>query len=289
MQQPGTVTAPANMSLSDAVKDAFTKDGIAGDTELTPDNTTGETKVTKPAPTEKNAEQTAKTEEVDDTFEVDASAEEIGHALALHRAVTDPKTRAGIITELASKAGIDLTKPAEVKQMTTDLTEILKESLGDEYDLLSGAKLALAIEKAIKIRLDQALNPITTRIAEREAREQQEQADSAMGALWDRQKVDAKERPKVAELMMKKMRQVAPGEGANAHEYLDDIYSLVQRDVEKARAVKTTVKRIVSNAQDVNRTSGDGGTDDTRLKTGSKLPSISEAVAAAFRNERLED
>ena len=291
----GSVAVPDKpadgMSLSDAVKDAFTKEGVGADDKLAPDHATGETKVEKtenaaPAKVEAKKEDD---EQVDDLFEVDASQEEIGHALALHRAISDPKTRAGIIAQLAEKAGVDLTKPKEVKQMASDLTEILKESLGDSYDLLSGPQLAIAIEKAIRIKLEQVVKPITEKLAEREAKEAQDNADSAMAQLWDRQKVEAKDRPKIAELMMKKMKQIAPGDGANAHEYLDDIYSLVQRDVEKARAVKTTVKRITQNAQDVNRTSGDGGTDDTRVKTGSRLPSIRESIEAAYRNERLEE
>lgn len=294
----GTTTVSAtennapNVSLSDAVKDAFDKNGIDPDAELKPDHATGETKVIKKDEKSKTAEpeKTAETDkEVEDTFEVDASQEEIGHALALHRALADPKSRAGIIAQLAEKAGYDLGSKKEVKQLSEDIEEILKESLGDSYDLLSGPQLAKAIDRVLDVRVKKLVDPVVERLNASEMKAQQEQANASLATLWERQKVDPKERTKVADLMLKKMNQVRPGEGVSADEYLDDIYSLVQRDVEKARAVKTTVRRITQNAQDVNRTSGDGGTDDKRVKTGSKLPSISEAVAAAWRGETLED
>jgi hypothetical protein len=89
--------------------------------------------------------------------------------------------------------------------------------------------------------------------------------------------------------MMEKMKVLPASSGTDVNAYLDDIFTLVTRDTEAARTVKRTVTKIKQNAQDVSRTSGDGGTgNDKRVKVGSKLPSVKEAVAAAFRGEKFD-
>ncbi len=286
MPQGTNVTDPnAAISLKEAVAGAFKDDGLEDDVAVVPAEEGAPPAVRK----EPTVAKAPVAEVEDETFEIDASAEEIGHALALHRSLVDPNKRNGIIQQLIEKSGYKIETKAQAQQFADDLQSIFKEELGESYELLSGDKLQRAVERAVTTRVEKTLAPVLQRIQAAEEHTQRQLADAEMASLWERNKIAAKDRPKLAEAMTKKMRQIAPGEGVTAGEYMDDILSLVNRDAEKARAVTTTVKRIRNNANDANTASGGSDGDDTRIKTGSRLPSANEAVAAAFRNERLEE
>lgn len=312
--------AQSSQTLHDAVRNAFTQEvGTDKDVNLKVNNATGEVEIKDGAAPnlvkqrqqqqqrqqqeekvdgqevkeDDNTDDKKGTEENDDVFEIDASSEEIGHALALHRGLADPKQRGNIIRQLFQQAGLEIpqTKQEEKKAAVT-IDQILKEVLGESYDIHSGDKLAVAFERYGKLLLEQfneSVQPLQQRVLQAEERAHREEADAAMSNLWAKHKVPQNDRAKISEAMMRKMKQFAPGEGVSASEYLDSMYSLAMRDVETARAVKTTVKRIQRNAQDVRDTSGDGGSDDKRIKTGSRLPSIRESIAAAYRGETLEE
>lgn len=283
--------AVESTSIRDAVRGAMTEAVGEGDKALKTDAATGDVvvddKEDKPDKSDKTDESTASDEE---TFEIDASAEEIGNALALFRSIADPKTRIGVLQQLAKQGGYDLGKPQQVEQLADDITAILRESLGDSYDLLAGDKLGKALEKVLESKVKKLTDPILERISNAEKLHYQQQSAAALNNLWSRHQVPEGQREKIAGQMMAKMKQLPPSTDTLADEYLDDIYHLVQRDTDRARTVKTTVKKIQQNAQDATRkgASGEGG-DEKRIKTGSRLPSVKESVAAAFRNERLEE
>jgi len=230
-------------------------------------------------------------EEDDDVVEIDASPEEIRNALNLMRALANPETASQTMQELAQVTGYKLETKKQVQQFERDVKTVLKEKLGDSYDLLSGDKLAEAFDALLEERVGKITKPVLERIENTERAANEQKANAAMDALWARTNItDKAQREKIAGKMVEKMKVLPAGPATDISSYLDDIYSLVTRDTEAARTVKKTVTKIKNNAKDA-RTSGDGnnGTDDKRVHTGSKLPSIREAVAAAFRGEKLEE
>jgi hypothetical protein len=70
-------------------------------------------------------------------------------------------------------------------------------------------------------------------------------------------------------------------------QYLDDIYYLVNRSATETKVVKETVEKINRNAKGAQRTPGTEINEDN-IKKGSRIPTLKEAVEAAFRGERLE-
>lgn len=230
-------------------------------------------------------------EEEDDVVEIDASPEEIKNALNLMRALANPETASQTMQELAQVTGYKLETKKQVQQFERDVKTVLREKLGDSYELLSGDKLAEAFDALLEERVGKITKPVLERIENTERAANEQKANAAMDALWARTNItDKAQREKIAGKMVEKMKVLPAGPATDISSYLDDIYSLVTRDTEAARTVKKTVTKIKNNAKDA-RTSGDGntGTDDKRVHTGSKLPSVKEAVAAAFRGERLEE
>jgi len=271
-------------------------------TEKGDESTTGETEGTTEDKAEENkpeAKVESKTETPEETaIEIDATEDEIKNGLKLFRSLANPTERAQVIEYLAKVGGYDLTKRGEVKQLERDTKTILREKLGDAYEILGGDKLGDAfdalltdrVEARVKTRVEELTKPALEKIAATELAVNQQKANTAMESFFTRHKIEAKDRERVADKMMKKMetRPVAPN--SDVSEYLDDMYYLVSKSDNEARTVKKVVTKIRTNAQEVSRTSGEGsGIDESRLtnRTG-KLPSLDEAVKAGFRGERLE-
>lgn len=277
----------ADTDLKTAITEAFNKPADVAVDDKTPpvdDKAPVEDKKPPVEPDKKDDE------DEDNIVEFDASPEELRNALSLFRSVGNPETRKAALEQIARAAGIKLETKADEKKLVTDINGILKETLGDSYELLSGDKLALAFEKIVKGEVDKVVNPLLEKLSQREQVDIQQKADGALADLWKRKEItDPKKREEISGLMTKKMKSLPPGDGISANEYLDDIFALVSSGDNEARKVRDKMTRIRTNAKETDRVSGDGGVEDKRVKTGSKVPSLNESIAAAFRGERLEE
>jgi hypothetical protein len=291
--------APAATSLKDSVLQAFAEaekasgaapvtEGETGEGSGTGESTGEGGESTKgTGETDREGEATGKEDEV---VEFDASPEEIRAGLSILRSLGNPETAAETIQELAKVGGYDLTKKSDVKALEKDAKSILKEKLGASYDIIGGDALAEAFQAIIDNEVGKQTKPVMDKLNVAEMQANQSKADAAMDAMWSRHNVtDTKLREKVAGVMLSKMKVMPATPNADINTYLDDMYALATRDTERARTVKSVVKKIETNANDVSRTSGEGsGIDESRVRQGSKLPSISEAVKAAFAGKKLD-
>jgi hypothetical protein len=293
--------ADTNLSLKDTVLAAYNEQAKAegaipaGEVKVVDDKiVTDEAPEEVKEPVKEPAKELEKEEakEEDDVVEIDASPDEIRSALNIFRKLSSKETSAQTLQELMRVTGYDPAKPADVKQIKRDLKTIMREKLGDSYDLLSGDKLAEAMEEVLDTRVKEVTEPVLNRIAEAERTAHLEQANTAMDSLWKRHDVkDPKVREQISGKMMERMQVMPPGAGVDVSSYLDDVYYLVTRDSDAARAVKKTVTKIRQNAKDVRETSGGGNSPDegrVKIGPGGKLPSLKESIAAAFRGEKFD-
>lgn len=272
-------------TVKDALIEALNEGAKTSEKPPVEDKKVPEPKIEVKEPTPEPEEE----DEDENIHEFDASPEELRNALSLFRSIADPKTRKDALKQIAQNSGINLETKADERALEKSISDILREQLGDSYELLSGDKLGAALERIVSGEVTKATKPLLDRVTQSERAQAERQANTAMDDLWKRKEVsDPKKREEISGRMMQKMKNMPPGEGASSEEYLDDIFSLVNRDEEVARGVKDRVTRIRTNAKDVSRTSGEG-TEEKRVKMGSNMPSVKESVAAAFRGERFED
>lgn len=281
-----------SLTLSESVADAIKKEVPEGDGTTKVEETKVEAPPAekKPPISETKVETTEEEEDEDDgVIEIDASPEEINNALALFRSIANPQTRSSALAEIAKNAGIKLETKADETKLAKDVATLLKDALGDSFDLLSGDKLAKGIGDIVKQEAQKLLDPVLAKLNEAEATRYKNDADNALSELWKRQKIDDnKLREQISSKMLAKMKVMPASKDANANEYLDDIFALVHKGDSDSRQIRDKVTRIKTNAKETQRASGDGG-DEKRIKTGSKLPSIRESVQAAMRGEKLEE
>lgn len=244
-------------ALDDAVKTAVT-------TEITQPATEPKTETKVEAPPQETAEQ-IKTRD----------------ALRLYEALEDPTIGPGVIKELAKRAGIaasedKITPTAAVKTVV----DVLKENLGEDYGFLAD-KLANGIQTIVNQIFDERIKPIQGMTESAIERAVVRETDASFAKFHSQYK-DAKDFDKEMTELSKKM----PYDGSYPmEEYLGNLYKIVTSDRKEAKTVEKTVNKINQNAKELRDSSTE--VTETRVTKGSKLPSLNESIAAAFRGERL--
>lgn len=262
--------------------------GSSGTNETTPSDKGDEKGTGTETKADEKVPETSRREDRSETrgeLEVDASPEEIKAALTFFRGLASEEGRSATLEYLAKQAGYDLTRKAEAKQFVRDTRSVLKEKLGNTYDIIEGDKLAEAFDELLSHKVEAQLKPALERVALSERAANEQRANAAMENFFTRHKIPHAERENVAASLMKKAQRFQAGENVSVDEYLDDVYSLVNHDTARARELKDRSERIARNANEV-QTSGKGGSSET-VKV-SKLPTLKEAVEAAAAGRKLE-
>lgn len=258
----------ANTTLDDAVKTAVAE------------NPPVETTEQKVEATETKTEQKGETK-VEPTAEEIAYQEKVDKAVRLFDALSDPNVGRSVVEELARKAGvIGAAEGKSDRQIAKTVLDVFKEHLGTEYEWMA-ERIAPAIDQIVKQTVAEQIKPVQLQATEAQERAIKADVDKSF-AVFESKHKDAKE----VEKDMLEMSKRHPFNGEYPmEEYLEDIYKLVTVDKKEAKVIKTTVDKINKNAQELRDSSTE--VQETRVTKGSKLPSLNEAVAAAFRNERL--
>lgn len=275
-------------TLDEAIRDAVEKNPPPPDAAM--EELLGKTEETPQPKKEEIKKEEPKAEE--ETENVDADIDEVKKALVFYRALSDPKQSKDLAEAIAKNAGYDLTKTQEVKQLNKDIKSILREKLGDNYDVLSGDKLSEAFEEALSLKVNDIVTektkPVLDRMSNAEKVENDRKAATAMDDFFKRNDIPEANREAVAGKMMGKMRVMPATAETPIDSYLDDLYLITHREATATKTVKNTVKKINENAKERN-SSGEGTGNEDRIKRGSAMPSLDESVRAAFKGVRLDD
>jgi hypothetical protein len=208
------------------------------------------------------------------------------NAITLYDALLDPEKRKGVVEYLAKEVGLDPGRPQDVRQVQRSTVEFLKEKLGPVYSDMADA-LGPAFDELIAAKVKEQTKPLEDEIRASAQQAAQQQANSAMDSFYKRNNIPESSRAGLEAKLMKKMQQMPAAGDVTIEQYLDDIYYLVNRSATETKVVKETVEKINRNAKGAQRTPGTEINEDN-IKKGSRIPTLKEAVEAAFRGERLE-
>lgn len=258
--------------------------------------------VTEPIVEEKKVETEVKeevkeeSEKVEEKKEVkteqlakDLSPEEVDkqrNALILYESLLNPEKRKSVVEYLVREVGLDPTKTGDIKTTKKSTAEFLKEKLGPIYGDMAEV-LGPAFDELLEAKTTEKLKPVEEKLRLDAERVAAQQADTAMESFFARNKISKADQPDVEKKMMNKINQMPASGNITIEEYLDDIYHIVSRGKSETKIVKETVDKINRNAKEASRTSG-VEIDESRIKKGSHIPTLKEAVEAAMRGERLE-
>ena len=202
-------------------------------------------------------------------------------ALNLYNALKDPETSGTVIRQLAELAGLDITEKKEAKQLTKTISQIISEELGEDNSILA-EKLGPALEKVLAKAIEDKVKPIQETISETKKNEFANRIENTFKALEIETKGLSKQLDKrMAELM----DEIQPGPRTEPEAYIRNIYKLAKSDFDEAERVKATDAKRDQNKKSTHVPTG---VNAERVKSGSKLPTIREAVLAAARGETLE-
>lgn len=202
-------------------------------------------------------------------------------AVNLFNSLKDPKTAGATLQALAEMGGFNLQRREDRKEIKKTVSALIAEKLGEDHSLLS-ERLGPALEEIIDSAVNEKLKPFNDKITEREQTELQSHIDQAFVDLETETKGLSK---KLEGKMVQLMDVISPGKDTKPRDYIRYIYKLAKSDFDEAEAIKAQNtqrdknKRVPGVHSEVN---------PDRVKSGSKLPTIKEAVAAAMRGETLE-
>lgn len=210
----------------------------------------------------------------------DEQQREIAAGLELIKALKDPQSRREMIQYLAKESGFNLSEatPKEKKLFEKSLSEVLKETLVDEYALLP-EKFADTLEEIISAKVNERLKPIETELL---AAKEKAHKDSLQAELdWAYTNLNGFKKHENA--ILAKMQKLYKSPDASVRDYLTDLYNVVVPVEERGKNVKSTTSPSQTER-----------TDRLKLQTGgsgkqvAKAPSKTPAPANKSLDEALE-
>lgn len=242
--------------------------------EITP---TEETKVEETIETTEDV----KTEEVKEELKVAQLTPEQETAISLFNSLKNPESAGATLKQLAELAGLDLVKKEDQKLLKKDIKTLVKERLGEDNSILAES-LGPLLDEILKETIEDHLKPLKDeRLKEKEA-----EFTSQIEATFKDLETESKGlSTKLEKQMLELMEQFSPGPKTSPSTYIKHIYKLAKSQYDDAESIKAKNKKQAENKKSV---SVSGGGNPDRIKAGSKLPTIKEAVEAAMRGETLE-
>ena len=163
------------------------------------------------------------------------------------------------------------------KDAQINIKEILNTELGEEYSWLTD-KLSVGLDKIINGLVEAKLAPL-------QAENQQIREDNARSAISSAldpiiEEIGAVEFDRIAPKLTETMQKYPRPAAQTVKSYMKDMMKLV------SDKTAPNTEKIKKNIREAKRPSS--GTNENRVKTGSKLPTYREGIEAAMRGERFE-
>lgn len=224
---------------------------------------------------EEKGEEASEESGEEESDEDELTPEQLAHAKNLYKRLSDPKTSVETITGMVKRAGYKLTEVqdstiAEKTEVAVELVDILKEELGDDFELVSGNKLASALAKVLDMKMSAALKPLQTKIEQAEYDSRKKDVDKALD--WAYTTLEGFKQNE--SLIIEKM-QTYPYTGKGSYQnYLTEMHALVTSGAAQKRSQRseTNLKNDVKASKSV-RTSATKPT---------KSMSLDEAIEMAL-------
>lgn len=202
-------------------------------------------------------------------------------AVELFKALKDPERAGSTLQQLAQLAGLDLVKKADQKVLTKGIKDLVKERLGEDNSILAeslGPLLEEVLEKAVEDRLKSIKDDLTE--------QKRTEFAAKIEDTWTKLDTETKGlASKLEKQMLALMEDIDPGKNTPPEKYLRHIYKLAKADYDEAEKIKA---QNTKRDQNKKAPSVQTGVNADRVKSGSRLPTIKEAVEAAVRGETLE-
>lgn len=221
-------------------------------------------------PEEEQEEEQEETEEVEDEKEI--SKED----LALIKLLKDPRTQKAALSALVEQAGMKIAAGVETKkEAKTSSLEVLKTALGPDWAFLA-EKLEPGLKQLIDDKVNELRGDFETNQQRQMLRESQEATERLYKKYPDMQRLESD--------IMSLMEKFPPSENLPPYEYLESLYIMAKGRRSQGSIANKVAQRIKQNSRESGITSSI--TDETKLRVGSKHPTIDEAINMAITQLR---
>lgn len=206
-------------------------------------------------------------------------------------ALKDPQKGLAVAKYLADAFGLNKVPETktEVKEITNETLEALKEGLGEEFSVIAD-RLAPAIEKILIKKMETATADIRANIQAQEVEKLEAQSSAALTKISTDYFGEAEPPPAVAAEMSKFMDKFSPDKTMTVKEYLQDAFDhavgklgLPKTTKAERAAAEAKQERTNKNHNDApNRLASERAPSPESLRTDSKPMGRKEAIEAAI-------
>jgi len=195
----------------------------------------------------------------------------------------NPETAAQTVELLANRLGVKAVAqgqtPAAAKRSVMD---VFRATLGKDFAQFADV-LGPAVQAAIQHGVEEKLETVRNEV--KMTREQVAQRE--VSSVVDNFKNDFKVSEDTFAKMNAQALKMPMGDAYNREmkSYLTDLHAIVKGSAKQGNAVAKVVDRINKNANEA--TPPPTEVNETRTQRGSKLPSLDEAISAAFKGEKI--
>lgn len=221
---------------------------------------------------EEKKEEKKESEETDEEI-----AEEAKEALKIYNLLKDPKQGKEVVRFLARQAGLEIKEGATEKEVRKNAADVLKESLGNEYEFLAPKLLP-----GLRALIDEEVAAVKRALIEDQRAKLSQDYDNAWEALNEQTDGDFESR---GEEIIKAMEEFPYSGKQPIKQYLGRIYKMVGGEKPVEKKLSRTLERIKKNAEEAEVSNS--GASDERVKASSRLPTREEAIAAALKGKSI--
>ena len=202
---------------------------------------------------------------------------EAQEALKIYNLLKDPKQGPEVVRFLARQAGLEIKEGTSVKTATKVAADVLKESLGTEYEFLAPKLLP-----GLRALINEEVAEVKRAMMEGERAKLSQDYDNAWESLNEQTEGDFE---KHGESIIKAMEEFPYTGKQPIKQYLGKLYKMVGGEKVVEKKVSKTIERIKRNAEE--QEVQNSGAGDDRVKNSSRLPTREEAIAAAMKGKTL--
>lgn len=230
-------------------------------------------------PIETKEEKTVETKK-EETPTLDAETQK---AVDFFNAIQDPERGPALLKFMAEQAGVISEQTGVSKQQVAKaFVDELKDGVDPSLHFVIDS-LAPNLEKLIKKQVGSETEIIKRTLQDTTYKQVERETNSEIDTFYKENKV--------SDDIKKKMDELAEEipfdpKKSTIPKYMGRLLTLIQADSSKGDTVRRVVTQMTRNAKEVNLPPSE--TEEIRVKKGSGLPTLDEAVKSAFRGERLE-
>lgn len=200
----------------------------------------------------------------------------VSEAMKLQEQLDDPDLGPAMLAKIAKKFNLSLSAETkkEAAQTTKKFSERLRDKLPEESKFLADS-IGDAFGELLEEEIESRVTPIKSRVNEDIKTRVERETNGQITKFFESNKINEETQKE----MDKISRKFPPGPDVDVEEYLSNLHKIATYGKSSGEKLKQTVDKINKNQREEKPSPTE--VNESRVRKGSKLPSLDEAISNA--------